>query len=328
MGTNGKDMAAEPRLEEEIVHIQKVGYSQAPGPLDKTTARKRPLDNRAPDAEYVQFAGAADQVENPEDFALAPLVDKIAYGIALGLVETVKELKHHIASETRKVGDAVDRRLDTFQTSLQDLSKFVGEQRATNLSVQDQLQQLTIAGVGLRETDARQAAESEAFRAEAREFSASVSRRIDTSTASLQESDARQAAELEALRAETMAFSSSFSQRIDGTVAALQESDARQAADLAVLQNETKALSQSVVERIAGICRELGVQQEDIAAVTATLCTFSSRVDSLVERLDRQGDAVRSMCTAYSQRETELEQLVDGLARLRAYPTRLPANGL
>ena len=111
-------------------------------------------------------------------------------------------------------------------------------------------------------------------------------------------------------------------------MAALQESDARQAADLAALQNETRALSQAVSERIDSLCKELGVHQEDIAAVKATLCTFCSRVDALVERLDRQAEAVRSMCTAYSQRETELEQLVDGLARLRAYPTPLPANGL
>ena len=111
-------------------------------------------------------------------------------------------------------------------------------------------------------------------------------------------------------------------------MAALQESDARQAADLAALQNETRAHSQAVSERIDSLCKELGVHQEDIAAVKATLCTFCSRVDALVERLDRQAEAVRSMCTAYSQRETELEQLVDGLARLRAYPTPLPANGL
>lgn len=328
MGTNGTDIAAEPRLEEEMFHSQKVDYSQAPGPLDKTAARKRELDNRVPDAESVQFAGAADPVETAGDFALAPLVDKIAYGIAMGLVEAVKDLKHYIASETRKVGDTVDRRLDTLQASLQDLSNFVGEQRATNVAMQDQLQQLTVAGAGLRETAARQEADLEKLRTEAREFSASVSQRIDISTASLQESDARQAGELEALRTETTAFSSSVSQRIDVTVAALQESDARQAGDLAVLQNETRTLFQSVSERIDGFCKELGVQQEDIAAVTATLCTFSSRVDALVERLDRQGDAVRSMYTAYSQRETELEQLVDGLARLRAYPTPLPTNAL
>ena len=146
--------------------------------------------------------------------------------------------------------------------------------------------------------------------------------------AGLREADARQASELEALRTQTGAFSSSVSERIDVTVALLQESDARQAADLAALQNETRAHSQAVSERIDSLCKELGVHQEDIAAVKATLCTFCSRVDALVERLDRQAEAVRSMCTAYSQRETELEQLVDGLARLRAYPTPLPANGL
>ena len=43
-------------------------------------------------------------------------------------------------------------------------------------------------------------------------------------------------------------------------------------------------------------------------------------MDALGERLDRQAEAVRSMYAAYSQRETELEQLVDGLARLRAFP--------
>src|SRR5713101_2887808 len=120
MGTNGTDIAVEPRIEE--FRIQKV----------ETPARKRALE--------------ADPVETAEDFALAPLVDKIAYSIARGLVVAVKELEQHISGETRKVGDAVDRRLDTLQISLQDLSKFVGEQRSTNIAVQDQLQQLAVAG--------------------------------------------------------------------------------------------------------------------------------------------------------------------------------------
>jgi hypothetical protein len=193
MGTNGTDIAAEPRLEEEKFSIQKMDHSLPPGPLDKTPARKRALDNRLPDAEYQRSAGGADPEETAEDFVLAPLVDKIAYGIARGLVVAVKELEQHIASETRKVGDAVERRLDTLQISLQELSNFVGEQRSTNIAVQDQWQQLTVAGAGLRETDARQAAELEALRTEARESSASVSQRIDISTATLEESDARQA---------------------------------------------------------------------------------------------------------------------------------------
>src|SRR5256885_1719200 len=141
MGTNGTDIAAEPRLEE--FRLQKVDPGQPLGPLDKMPVRKRALE--------------ADPAETAEDFALAPLVDKIAYSIARGLVVAVKELEHHISSETRKVGDAVDRRLDTLQISLLELSKFVGEQQSTNIAVQDQLQQLTLAGVDLREADARQA---------------------------------------------------------------------------------------------------------------------------------------------------------------------------
>jgi chromosome segregation ATPase len=225
----------------------------------------------------IELANGAE-TEITENFALAPLVDKIAHGIAKGLVVAMKELENHIAKETRKVGDTVDRRLDVFQTSLQDLSNFVTDQRATNTAVQGQLQELK---AGLGETDARQAASVEALRKEAQDLSESVSQRIADSAASLRESDARQAAELA-----------------------------------------------GVAERVDSLSRELGVQQEDLAAVKSTLCTFTTRVDSFVERLDRQADAVRSMCAAYSQRETELEQLVDGLARLRAFPTPMPSSGL
>jgi chromosome segregation ATPase len=312
MGTNGTDIAGEPRLEE--FRLQKVDHGQPLGPLDKTLARKRALE--------------ADPVETAEDFALAPLVDKIAHSIARGLVVAMKELEHHISSETRKVGDAVDRRLDTLQISFQELSKFVGEQQSANIAVQDQLQQLALAGDGLRETDARQAAELDALRTETQGALESVSQRIETSTTSLEESDARQASELEALRTESRTFSISVSERIDVAAAALRESDTKQAADLATLQSETRSATQSLSERLDGVCKELGVHQEDISAVKTMLGTLCSRVDGLVERLDRQADALRSMNTAYSQRETELEQLVDGLARMRAYPAPLPTNGL
>lgn len=245
MATNGIDMAA--------------------------TLVTKPVLDRAPEENPVE-AG---------DFALAPLVDKIAHGIARGLIVAVKELEHHIAAETRKVGDSVDRRLDAFEVTLQDLSAFVAEQRSTNAALQDQLQQLAAADAALREADSRQAAD------------------------------------LESLRKATSESDAALSQRIEVTVAELKETDARQATDLVALN-----------ERIDGLCKELGVQQEDIAALKSAVCAFSARMDALVERLDRQGDAVRSICTAYSQRETELEQLVDGLARLRAYPTPLPASAL
>jgi chromosome segregation ATPase len=314
MATNGTIVAAHSGPEE----------GDALGALDKAPLRKSGFENRGP--EYPRSADPAGAVETGEDFALAPLVDKIAYGIARGLIVAVKELEHHIGSETRKVGEIIDRRLDTFHAKWQDLSDFVGEQRSTNHAVQDQLNLLTAEGVALRETDARQAAGLDALGAEAHKLSESVLQKIDVSTASLQESDARQASELEALRTETGALSSSISQRIDVTTAALNEANAVHAADLAALQGETRAFSKSASERIDALGQEFGVQQEDIQAIKATLCNFSARVDAAMERLDRQADAVRSMCSAYSQRETELEQLVAGLARLRAYPTPTPAG--
>jgi chromosome segregation ATPase len=188
--------------------------------------------------------------------ALAPLVDKIAYGFARGLVVALKELENHIASETRKVGESVGRRLDTLQASFQDLTVAVSEQRAMSVVFQEQCQQLEAATVSLREVDARHAEELTAFRTETRESSAVVSGRIDT------------------------------------------------------------------------LCRELGIHQEDIEAVKSTLGEVSTRVDGVVERLDRQADALRSIYSTYAQRETELEQLVDGLARLRSHAAPAPAKPL
>jgi chromosome segregation ATPase len=327
MATNGTSIATEPRLGEEIFGVQ-TDHGTPVVPLDKPSARRRIPDNRPPDAAYPR-SGDADLSETSDDFALAPLVEKIAFGIARGLIEPMKELENHIATEAWKVGDMVERQLSPLlQSSLIELSSFVREQRSTNLAVQDLLQQLTAADASLRETDARQVAELDTLRAEAREFSSLIERRIDTSTASLQESNARQSSDLEALRTEARALSSAVSERIDVTVAALKETDERQAADLAALQVETRASNRSIEERIDSLCRDVGLEQEEVVAIKGTLSSSGSRIDALVERLDRQADAVRLMHTTYSQRENELEQLVDGLARLRAFPKTLPTDGL
>jgi septal ring factor EnvC (AmiA/AmiB activator) len=108
--------------------------------------------------------------------------------------------------------------------------------------------------------------------------------------------------------------------RFDTTFAALQESEARHAADLAALREEAKASFQPVWDRLDNLSRDLGGQQEDIAATRATVGALCARVDAFVERLDRQAGAVRALHAAGSQRDTELEQLVEGLARLRACP--------
>jgi len=256
MGTNGTDGAAHLMLEED--GIERIDRSRS-------------------------------QVETAGDFRLSALVDKIAFDIARGLVEAVKELDHHIGSETRRLGEAVEIGLDSLQLGLRELSRFAEEQRSTNEAVQNRVQQLEAAGADLRESHARQESGMETLRTEARDFSTAVSARFDA------------------------------------TLAAVQESGTRLAAEMAALRADTETSFRSVAERIDKLCSDLGIQQEDLAVTKTTL---SSRADAVVERLDRQAEAVRSLHTAWSQRDTELEQIADGLARLRGYPRPTLTDGL
>jgi len=194
-----------------------------------------------------------DHAGTADEFQFAPLVNRIAFGIARELAAAVKQLEDHVGSEVRRLGEGVERRLDSLQTDLR-----------------DQLQQLTTADAGLWEANSRQAAELETLRTEARDFSNAVSGRFD--------------------------------------------------ATMSALQEEMKASFQPVWDRIDNISRDLGARQEDIAATKTALDAICSRADAFVERLDRQADAVRSLYTAWSQRDTELEQIVDVLAKLRANP--------
>ena len=158
---------------------------------------------------------------------------------------------------------------------------------------------------------------------ETRKVGDTVGRRLDTLQGSFQElTEAVSEQRSKSLVVEEKC------QQLAAATASLKESDARQEAGLEALRSEAREFSTLVSERIDVLFKELGVQQEDIAAIKSMLSGFSSRVDAFVERLDKQADVLRSMCSTYSQRETELEQLVDGLARLRAYPAPAVTNGL
>ena len=90
---------------------------------------------------------------------------------------------------------------------------------------------------------------------------------------------------------------------------------------MAALQGDINVSLQPVWDRIDSLSRDLGARRGGIAATKTTLDAISSRADAFVERLDRQADAVRSLHTSSSHRDAELDQIVDGLARLRANPT-------
>jgi len=177
---------------------------------------------------------------NGDEYALAPLADRIARGIASGLVMAMKELENHIANETRKVSDSVGRRIDALQSSFK-------------------------------------------------------------------EAEVRHQTDIATIRNEAAVTTSS-----------LREADAKHEAALASARQEAS-------ERINSVCKELSVHQEDISSIKSTLTAFNSTVEGIVQRLDRQADALRSLSASYAQRETELASLVEGLARMRAYPAPAPA---
>jgi chromosome segregation ATPase len=325
MATNGMEIAVGLEVEEQILRFSKNEQAQPTESPERAQARKRAIDYLASDSEPLRAGDFPDPVESGEKFALAPLVNKIAFSMARGLAVALKELEHHIAGETKRVAEVVDRRFDSLQGTLQGVSDFMAAQRATNAAVDARLEQLASA---VERTDARRAADVDGLRHETNELSAAVAEQIEVSAVALRDVEARQAAKVESLRAESTEMIGSIAQRLDAATVAQKESDARNSEALSALENQTKAFSQSMSEKIDNILKELVVHQEDISAIKESLCSFSTRVQALVERLDRQADTVRSMCSAYSQRELELEQLVDGLARLRAFPPSVPTNGL
>jgi chromosome segregation ATPase len=215
--------------------------------------------------EHIQVLGGLERSAAAHGFALAPLVNKIAYGIARGLVVALKELEDHIASETRKVGDTVDRRLDTFQATLQDLSSFVGAQRSTNAAVDGRLQELT---TGLRTIDARQSADTEALRNEAREFSASVSGRIEATIAAQEECNARQSAALAAA-----------SEKID-TI--FKELGVHQE-DIGALKAALSAFS----TKVEGLVERLDRQAETVRSMCSAYSQRETELEHLVDGLAR-----------------------------------------
>jgi hypothetical protein len=286
--------------------------------MDAPPHQPRPQDTHLSDEDPrspQRTAAAAAAVG--QELALGPLVDQVAYGFARVLVVAMKELETHIANENRKLGDNVGERLDSLQASFDDLAGAVSEERSANLAIMDRCAALESATASLKESDGSRQEEISVVRTEVSTTAASLSTRIDESVTALKGAEAHQQGEIANVR-----------RLIDTETAAIRERDARQDSDLVALRSETNLFSASVKERIDALKSDLAIQQEDIAAMKSGLSGFSLRVDGVLERLDKQAEAVHSMYLTYAQRESELEQLIEGLTRLRSVPAPAAAPRL
>jgi methyl-accepting chemotaxis protein len=117
-------------------------------------------------------------------------------------------------------------------------------------------------------------------------------------------------------------------QQLTDLTASLQETDARHEAELGALRSETRETSLTISGRIDSLSGELGVQQQSIGEVRSALTDVSVRTDSLVERLDGQAEAIRSLYANSAQREAALDQLMEALTRLKSSRGQAPAGDL
>jgi len=83
------------------------------------------------------------------------------------------------------------------------------------------------------------------------------------------------------------------------------------------LKAEVHELSESVNERVEAVIRRVGLQQEEIAACQSSAVELPARVTAVVERLDRQADAIRGLWSTRSQTANALEDLMGVLSRLK-----------
>ena len=69
--------------------------------------------------------------------------------------------------------------------------------------------------------------------------------------------------------------------------------------------------------------REVVFDRDGAAAIRRCLFGFTSKLDRVLERVEKQAEEVSSMCMIYARREAELEQLMGVLTRLRSVAARV-----
>lgn len=122
----------------------------------------------------------------------------------------------------------------------------------------------------------------------------------------------------EHLAAETRALGRSIEQRLEAAAAAIERVAARHESEAGAVRAEVHELRSSLTERVDALCARSDVQQEELRALQSTVMGVSPRVNTLVERLDRQANAIRSIYEAQTLRENALDQLGEVLAKLKA----------
>jgi DNA repair exonuclease SbcCD ATPase subunit len=97
--------------------------------------------------------------------------------------------------------------------------------------------------------------------------------------------------------------------------ASAQEADKRREAELTNLRQETTNISVSVTDRIQALVSRLEIQEQEVSEVKSAVLNISPRVAAAAERLERQAQAIHSLCQAYSEPQDAVDRLIEALVQ-------------
>ena len=86
------------------------------------------------------------------------------------------------------------------------------------------------------------------------------------------------------------------------------------------LREQIQEVTGSIKERVEALVVRVGLQMEDLKSWQTSASDLPKKVDSVVERLDRQAEAIRTLWDSKSQTAHVLEELVGILGRITAGP--------
>jgi hypothetical protein len=167
----------------------------------------------------------------------------------------------------------------------------VGESRKINTSLEQQLERLQVTVNSLEQLRAKFEHLSEAV-TEARSDSTAVIRtqqQLSANVATLGETSARHDKEIGAVRGETEA-----------------------------LRAEAKDYATVVAHQMDALSARLGLHQEELTGLKSTVAEISRKVAGFIDRMDRQGEVIRTITDSQARRAAALDEVLGVLTRLRA----------
>jgi len=208
-----------------------------------------------------------------------------------------------MASMAGKLADGLSKILTG---AFQELERhIIGESRKISTSLEQQLVRLQATVESLTQLKATFDQLTEAV-AQQKSAGAALAQKHDQLAGqvnAVQQTAAKYETELGALRGETTT--------LRAEAVALRD-------ETKTLRSEAKELSTNITQQLDGVSARVGLHHEELAGLKSNISDISRKVAGFIERLDRQGEVIRSLNEHQVRRAAALDELLGVLTRLKA----------